>query len=115
MLDAKLTNLANVAVTLDGTGTIAIDQWTSLTSGSMTVTGGWYTFPGLTDIDSSSLSVQNGGKLALGMVTTYSQPEEDGITWSAEGPGSTLSLPASRGWGSFTAGLFLCRHFKGAK
>ncbi len=108
VLDAKLTDLANVAVTLDGTGTIAIDQWTSLTSGSMTVTGGWYTFPGLTDIDSSSLSVQNGGKLALGMVTTYNQPEEDGITWSAEGPGSTLSLPASPGAGVHLRLVFSC-------
>ncbi len=31
VLDPKLTSLTNVSVTLDGTGTMAVSQWTTLT------------------------------------------------------------------------------------
>ncbi|MGC1721870.1 MAG: hypothetical protein WA746_23020, partial [Isosphaeraceae bacterium] len=55
VLDAGLTTLNGTSVTLDGTGTLAISQWTTLTSSSLTITAGSYTFPGLTDIDGSSL------------------------------------------------------------
>ena len=53
VLDPKLTSLTNVAVTLDGTGTIATSQWASLTRDSLTITGGTYSFPGITDFDAS--------------------------------------------------------------
>ena len=41
VLDPKLTSLTNVTVTLDGTGTIATSQWTTLNATSVEVTG-WH-------------------------------------------------------------------------
>src|SRR5208337_2734007 len=65
ILDVDLTSLNGVNVTLDGTGTLATNQWATLTGSNLTITGGSYTFPGLIDIDSSSLSVQAGAVLTL--------------------------------------------------
>jgi hypothetical protein len=45
ILTGSLTDLDYVAVTLDGTGTLAIDQLASLTDGSLKIAGGSYTFP----------------------------------------------------------------------
>ena len=96
-----LTILDTVGVALDGTGTIAIDQWASLTDGSLTITGGSYTFPGLSVVDSSSLYVQNGAALSLPLVAGYAKPQSNlDAYWTATGPGSTLSLPGLSGLGS---------------
>ncbi len=71
-----LTTLAGVDVTLDGTGTIVTSQWTSLTDGSITITGGDYSSPSsppfanLADIDGSSIYVYGGGSLTLPDVTS---------------------------------------------
>ena len=101
LLAPNLTTLDTVGVTLDGTGTIFTNQWTSLTNGGLTITGGQYTFPGLTDIDSSSLYVQDGGILALTAVTSYAKPQSNlDAYWIATGPRSTLSLPGLSGLGS---------------
>ena len=80
--DGALTTLNNVAVTLDGTGTLAVNQWTALTNGSLTVTAGDYaptagaatadnSFANLADIDGSGIYVYGGGSLTLPVVTTY--------------------------------------------
>ncbi len=110
----KLTALAGVDVTLDGTGTIATSQWQSLTNGSLTVTGGNYSsttsppFLNLSDIDGSSVVVYGGGSLTLPAVTTYTNTDGyeylqaveytdyDYTTQNYDGYGSTgvLSLPA---------------------
>src|SRR5262249_29231844 len=45
VLDPKLTSLTNVAVTLDGTGTMAVGQWTTLFSNGVEVTGGTPSLP----------------------------------------------------------------------
>ena len=58
--DPVLTTLSGVNVTLDGTGTLAINNWGSLTSGSITVTSGTYSLAGLTDIDWSSVESEGG-------------------------------------------------------
>ncbi len=42
ILDGKLTELDGINVTLDGTQTMATTQWTSLTAGSLLITGGTY-------------------------------------------------------------------------
>jgi hypothetical protein len=89
ILAGLLTNLNDMAVTVDGTGTIDTDQWTALTYSTLTVTGGSYSFPVLSNIDNSSLDVQSGGNLSLPGVTACLS----GGTWSAQGVGSTLSLP----------------------
>src|SRR5262249_34233811 len=70
VIDPNLTTLSRVGVTLDGTGTVAINQWASLTNGSVTVTGGSYSFPELTDMDGTSLDAQAGTSLTLPAVTS---------------------------------------------
>ena len=102
VLDPNLKNLQDVAVTLDGTGTMATNQWVSLTGGGLTVTGGSYTaaFDGLTDIDASSLAVQNGAYLSLPMVAGFANSTSNSATWVASGAGSTLSLPGLQGLGA---------------
>ena len=95
VLAPDLTTLNGTSVTLDGTGTLAISQWTTLTSSSLTITAGSYTFPGLTDIDGSSLYAQANASLTLPAVTSYTEPNAfSSSTFEASGTGSVLSLPA---------------------
>ncbi len=67
----NLTTFNYVAVTLDGTGTIAVSQWQTLTNGSLEITGGDYapavgaansanSFTNLGNINGSSLYVSGG-------------------------------------------------------
>ncbi len=69
----NLTTFNGVDVKLDGTGNIATKQWATLTAGSLTITGGSYTFPSLSNIESSSLNAQDGGSLTLPAVTRYEE------------------------------------------
>ena len=46
-------------------GQIATSQWTTLTSSSLTITGGAYTLPSLTDITLTSLQLSGGATLSL--------------------------------------------------
>ena len=73
LLNTSLTTLNGVTIVLDGTGTLAVGQLTSVTDGGITVEAGDYNtaFPILSDIDGSSLSVYGGGSLDLPGVTTY--------------------------------------------
>ena len=93
VLSSSLTSLDGVSISVDGTGTFPLDQITSLTNGRLTVEGGAYTLPILSDIDGSSLFVEDGGKLTLPAVTTLVGPYGDYITLEAFSEGSTLSLP----------------------
>ncbi len=86
VLDPKLTSLTNVSVSLDGTGTMAVSQWTTLTDTSVEVTGGTTTLSSLT-----SISIPSGG----------------GMTLEANGSGATLSLPALTGLGPLQNWLYL--------
>src|SRR5262249_10320830 len=85
ILDPNLTSLTDVAVTIDGTGTMAVGQWTALDSSSVQVTGGTTTLSSLTN-----LSVVSGG-----------------ATLQATGAGATLSLPALAGLGPLQTWLYL--------
>ena len=59
---SSLTTFSGLQITLDGSGTIATSQWSSLTGGSsLTVTGGSYSLSGLIHVNGSSLVTQNGG------------------------------------------------------
>ena len=56
VLAGNLTSFSDVQITLDGSGTIATSQWSSMTGdGSLAVTGGSYSLAGLTDVSGSSL------------------------------------------------------------
>ncbi len=74
-LSSQLTSLAAVLLTLDGTGTIPIGQFTSITDGGIKVEGGDYAtgspLAKLADIDGSSLYASGGGSLALPGVSSY--------------------------------------------
>ena len=56
VMASGLTTFSGVQITLDGTGVVATSQWVSLTGGgSLTVSGGSYSFPDLTDVNGSGL------------------------------------------------------------
>ena len=93
ILDAKLTELSGINVTLDGTQTMATSQWTSLTTGSLSITGGTYDWHALSDIDSSSVNVELGASVTLPAVKSYLNPAATTM-FQASGVGSVLSLPA---------------------
>src|SRR6185312_149075 len=75
------------AVTIDGTGTMAVGQWTTLVTTSINVTGGTTTLSAVTGV-----SIPNGGCSA---------------TLQATGAGATLSLPALTGLGQLPNWLYL--------
>ncbi len=93
ILDGKLTELSGINVTLDGTETMATSQWTSLTAGSLLITGGTYDWSALSDFDSSNVNVELGASVTLAAVKTYLNPVTP-TTLQASGAGSVLSLPA---------------------
>jgi hypothetical protein len=91
ILDGHLTTLDKVNVTLDGADTQDANSWTSFTNGNLTITGGSYNLPGLTDVDGSNLSVESGGSLALPGLTTYAA---NGTEFEVDGTDSVLDLSA---------------------
>ena len=108
LLDPKLTSLTNVSVTLDGTGTIATNQWATLTRDSLTITGGTYSFSGITDFDGSSAIAQAGGSLTLPAVTSYSNPSGSSSNdFQATGTGAKVNLPALTSLGALQNWLYI--------
>ncbi len=94
LIDPNVTTLSAITrgddlnVTLDGTDAHVADSWTSFTNGSLTVSGGAYSLPGLTDVDQSNLTASGGGHLTLLGLTSYA-------TWGtfqADGAGSLLDV-----------------------
>ena len=52
----NLTSFSGVEITLDGSGTIATNQWNTLSGGAiLIVTGGSYSMPGLTNVNNAGL------------------------------------------------------------
>ena len=108
--DGNLTTPGNLDVTLDGTGKLAVSQWTSLTSGSIRITGGDYcttsgaatsqnSFTNLSDIDGSGLYVSGDGSLTLSEVKTYTNNDVEDTVFQVTDTtvGGTLDLPALTG------------------
>ncbi len=91
LLDPKLSTLSGANIALDGTDTQAASAWTSFTAGTLTVTGGSYSLPGLTDVDDSNLHAQSGGTLALPGLKSYAC---GGYTFQADGSDSVLDVSA---------------------
>ncbi len=101
VLNANLTTLSGVDVTLDGTGTPATQQWTALTNGSVTITGGSYTLA-IDDFDGSSAYVNTGSSLTMTDLATYSIPNmEDYTYFKATGASAVLNFPALVRLGNF--------------
>ena len=98
-LNSGLTSLNQVNLTLDGTGTIPIGQFTSITDATITIEGGDYAtgtpLANLTDIDGSSLTVYGGGSLALPGVSAYKTTNT--TTFQAYGQSSTYPYTATVG------------------
>ena len=92
ILDGDLQTLQGVSVVLDGTGTMATSPWTSLTSSSVTISGGTASLSGLTDIDGASFYVSGGATLSVS-AASYADPANISATWQASGAGSDLNLP----------------------
>ncbi len=95
-LPTSLTSLNLAFITLDGTSTLALGQLTSLTNGSLTLEGGTYSLPGLTDLDGSNLTVENAGSLTLPKLAIYHGSTASFYSsnaFEATGASSSLSLP----------------------
>ena len=88
-----LTTLSGVSITVSAANPFPLDQYTALTDDQITVDGVTLTLTKATDIDGSSLYVENGGTLTLPNVTTYSSTGSSGSTFEASDSGSLLSLP----------------------
>ena len=116
-IDAPLlTSAQGVNLELDGTGTIAIGQFTDFTSGRIAVSGSNQTFPLLTEatdtmftvtgvtvqlplltqIDAADFYVSGAGRLTLPQATRYAHAGTGNYQhryFRAEGVGSRLELP----------------------
>ncbi|HUY34489.1 MAG TPA: carboxypeptidase regulatory-like domain-containing protein, partial [Pirellulales bacterium] len=90
-LNSGLTTLVGVGITLDGTDANVANAWTKFTASGLTVTGGSYNLPALTDVDGSNLAVTTGGSLALPNLKSYSS---NVTTFSADSTGSVLDVSA---------------------
>lgn len=88
ILDGSLTSLNSVSFEIDGTDSHVADAWTSFTRGTVTVSGGSFNLPQLTNVDNSNILVRSGGHLTLpnviGAVT--------GGNFQADGAGSLLNV-----------------------
>ena len=93
LLDALLTTLSGVTVTLDGSGTLATSQWTAFTNATAAISGGNPDFSSLANINGAGFQVSGGATVSLPTVTSYSGPIGDAIKLQASGVGSLLSLP----------------------
>jgi hypothetical protein len=92
LLWSQLTSLNGFNVSSDGTDADLASAWTNFTHGSLTLTGHTYNLTALTDIDNSSLYVQNGASLALPNLVSYSETYY--TTFEATGASSMLNLSA---------------------
>ncbi|HVX13045.1 MAG TPA: DUF4214 domain-containing protein [Pirellulales bacterium] len=90
ILDPNLTSLTKVNFTSDGSDVHVADAWTKFLNGSLSVTGGSYSLPGLIDVDQSSLHVSNGGSLTLPNLTSYLSNG----TFEATGKNTTTQAPS---------------------
>ena len=91
--DPNLVTVDGVGITLDGTGTLATTQWATLVGSSLTITGGAYTFAGLTDIGLSSIQLSGGATLSLPAVAQGTLPLSNGQSVTVRG--TLVSVPAA--------------------
>ncbi len=93
VLNSSLTSLNNVNVTVDGTSTLPITQFTTLTDCEISVFGATYSLPNLTNITGSGLYADFGATLTVPYLTTDFD-NAPAYTELQAGANSTLNLPA---------------------
>jgi hypothetical protein len=92
LLDGNVNVLDGVNATLDGTDPHVADSWETFVNGSLSITGGSYSLPNLTNVDGSSLYVSGGGSLALPGLTSFTSQAGGAGIFKADGAGSVLDL-----------------------
>ncbi len=123
-----LSVLSAVNVTLDATSILPTTQFSSLTSGAVTINGASADMSGLTDISNSSFTLNAGGTidlshataangtsffvnggvtLSLPAVTAYGGQSNSNTTFRVNGSGSRLEFP---GLATMTGGSFISTH-----
>ncbi len=85
----NLSTLEGMNLTIDSASSFPSDQITSFTNGTLNVAGGVPGFADLSDIAGSNITVSNGAKLSLSLITGYAG---SGTTLEATGAGSVLDL-----------------------
>ena len=103
--NSELTNLTKFNITVDAASTLPLSQFTSVTNCSLTVEGGSYALANLTNVNGSSLYVEDGGSLTLPDVSGYSNQTNQEAYLQATGAGSTLNLPELTSLGAVSVNL----------
>jgi RHS repeat-associated protein len=96
ILDPNLATLDGVALTLDGSATVATALWTKLTNSRLIVSGGTYPLTSLTDLDSTSVSAQAGAQVSLPALTAITNGGNE-VALDADGNGTRIDFPALTG------------------
>src|SRR5262249_45855978 len=89
----SLSSLANVDLTLDGTGAWSSSQLRTYTDGTLKLTGGALTLSALTNIENAGFVSSGGASLILPAVRSYAHGTNTIAPLEATGTGSVLSLP----------------------
>ncbi len=93
LLDGALTAPDQVNLMSDGSGTLAISQWSAFTNATATISGGTPSFTSLANIANSSFFASGGAQVTLGAVTGYTSAVGLQPTLQASGTGTLLALP----------------------
>ncbi len=93
MTTASLVTMNKANLTLDGTGTLSINQIETFTVGTLSLSAGTETYTGLIDADGSSLEATGGASLSFPSLASYAGGVNYLSTVEASGSGSTLLFP----------------------
>ncbi len=94
-LSPGLTTIESVSITVDGSSSISLTQFTSLNYDNLTIDGGAWFLPDLGNVDNTGLYVEGGGSLTLPAVTSYTNNNYSDTYLEAvdTSAGGTLDLP----------------------
>ncbi|HBI43673.1 MAG TPA: hypothetical protein DDY78_12610 [Planctomycetales bacterium] len=93
LLDPNLTTLNGVRVTLDGTDAQVANSWTTFINGTLAITGGSLTLPGLNDYANSTLRLSGGAALSLPVLAQGNITLTNGTSVTVRG--ALVSMPAA--------------------
>ena len=90
-LGSGLTVIDDISLTVDGTSSLPLDQFTSIQNGTVTISGRTESFPNLTSFNGSGIVAQDGAIVTL-PIDTYNSGNVYDVPFEASG-GSNLSFP----------------------